>query len=98
MEQIQSHDERDESEPTHHTECERKRNVRDTKEPVAERVHHIEDGVEQGDDTEELRKLIDGVEDASQVGQWGEHEGRHDVDGIEGLRVDGVNESEEREQ
>ena len=98
MEQIQSHDERDESESTHDTERERERNVRDTQESVPECIHHVEDGIEERNDAEELRKLIDGVEDAAKVRKRSEHEGRHDVDRIEGLREDGVDEAEKREQ
>ena len=72
--------------------------VRDAQNAVAEGVDHVEDRVGQRHRLPEFRQHVDGIEDATQVGQRREHEGRNDRDVIELAREQRIDEATDGEQ
>lgn len=86
--------------PTHATEdddagdqdCETQtnRHIGEAEEAVAEAVDDVEDWIEFGDSAPDAGQGVGGVEDATEVQQWGEDEGWDDVDAVDGFGVDTV--------
>lgn len=73
------------------------RYIGNTEKTVAETVDQIENRIHVGDILCGLRKRVDAVEDAAEIHERSEHEGRDDVDAVDRFGIDAVDETCERE-
>src|SRR5579871_3330708 len=81
----------------HDREGERHVDVARAEKAIAEGPHHVEDGIRARCDARSLRQHVHRVEDAAQVGERREHEGREPGDLVEVLGEQRIHEAAERE-
>ena len=83
-------------ESDNHGEGETQIYIRHPKEAIAEGVHHINDGIDLRYRLPDLRQQTQAIEDAPQIGQWGQDKGGNDGYIVEGIGEYGIDQSRQR--